>query len=79
MRSQIPVQGSGFGDFGLAEWVEGVTLALGTPDARVMPDACQSNRLETDSSVAVRPIASPISVAIDMTLMLRAVFTAWVG
>src|SRR5712691_7689217 len=39
----------------------------------------QSNRLETDSSVAVRPIASPISVAIDMTLMLEAVFTSWVG
>src|SRR5712691_1148742 len=39
----------------------------------------QSNRLETDSSVAVRPIASPISVAIDMTLMLEAVFTSSVG
>ena len=31
----------------------------------------QSNRLDTDSSAAVRPIASPISVAIGSTRMLR--------
>src|SRR5262245_8979240 len=41
--------------------------------------AGQSNRLETDSSAAVRPIASPIRVAIDSTLMLRATRTASVG
>jgi hypothetical protein len=39
----------------------------------------QSNRLETDSSPAVRPIASPISVAMDSTRMLRATRTASVG
>src|SRR5262245_4461710 len=39
----------------------------------------QSNRLETDSSAAVRPIASPIRVAIDSTRMLRATRTASVG
>src|SRR2546426_12299428 len=32
----------------------------------------QSNRLDTDSSAAVRPIASPISVAMERTRMLRA-------
>lgn len=41
--------------------------------------ASQSNRLETDSSAAVRPIASPIRVAIDRTRMLRATRTASVG
>src|SRR5262249_19750417 len=39
----------------------------------------QSNRLETDSSAAVRPIASPIRVAMDSTRMLRATRTASVG
>src|SRR5262249_11800063 len=36
----------------------------------------QSNRLDTDSSAAVRPIASPISVAIESTRMLAATRTA---
>src|ERR1700722_1255365 len=39
----------------------------------------QSNRLETDSSEAVRPIASPIRVATDKIRMLRAPLTALVG
>src|SRR5262252_9204122 len=39
----------------------------------------QSKRLETDSSLAVRPMASPIREAIDSTRMLRATRTASVG
>src|SRR5882757_9002138 len=39
----------------------------------------QSNRLDTDSSAAVRPIASAIKVAIDSERMLGAFFTASVG
>src|SRR5262245_24946451 len=39
----------------------------------------QSNRLDTDSSAAVRPIASPIRVAIDRPRTLRATRTASVG
>src|SRR5262249_43822920 len=41
----------------------------GEPATRVLGHCCsrQSNRLDTDSSVAVRPIASPIRVAIDST------------
>src|SRR5688572_26181860 len=39
----------------------------------------QSNRLETDSSRAVRAIASPIRVAMPMTRMLRDTRTASVG
>src|ERR1043166_1663502 len=38
--------------------------------------ANQSNKLDTDSSVAVRPIASPISVAIESTRMWGATRTA---
>jgi hypothetical protein len=41
--------------------------------------AVQSNRLETDSSVAVRPIASPISVAIGSTRILPEASTSLVG
>jgi hypothetical protein len=39
----------------------------------------QSNRLDTDSSDAVRPIASAISDAIDSVRMLSAFRTASVG
>src|SRR5450631_2745567 len=39
----------------------------------------QSNRLDTDSSVAVRPIASPIRVAIGSTRILPASCTSLVG
>jgi hypothetical protein len=39
----------------------------------------QSNRLDTDSSVAVRPIASPIRVAIGNTRMLPEASTSLVG
>src|SRR5690242_140246 len=42
-------------------------------------DEAQSNRLETDSSAAVRAIASPIRVAIESTRMLPATRTASVG
>jgi hypothetical protein len=39
----------------------------------------QSNRLDTDSSAAVRAMASPINVAIDNTRILAATRTASVG
>ena len=39
----------------------------------------QSNRLDTDSSAAVRAIASPIKVETDSTRILRAPRTASVG
>ena len=57
-------------------------LRLSLGDSRgARPDrfTSQSNRLETDSSAAVRPIASPIRLAIDSTRMLRATRTASVG
>jgi len=41
--------------------------------------ASQSNRLETDSSAAMRPIASPINGATDRVRMLRAPLMAAVG
>src|ERR1700754_483848 len=40
---------------------------------------CQSNRLETDSSDAVRPMASPIRAAIEIVRMFAALRTASVG
>jgi|KBSMisStandDraft_5_1062788.scaffolds.fasta_scaffold01884_3 hypothetical protein len=39
----------------------------------------QSNRLDTDSSAAVRPIASPISDAISRIRMLPAAWISFVG
>src|ERR1700761_913001 len=42
-------------------------------------DAAQSNRLETDSSAAVRAIASEIRPAIESVRILEALLTASVG
>src|SRR6266487_4537701 len=42
-------------------------------------DSRQSNRLDTDSSAAVRPMASPIRLATESVRILRATLTAWVG
>ena len=39
----------------------------------------QSNKLDTDSSAAVRPMASPISAATDSVRILGVLFTASVG
>ena len=39
----------------------------------------QSNKLDTDSSAAVRPIASAIKVAIERVRILGALMTAYVG
>src|SRR5262249_30148903 len=46
---------------------------------RSVLSARQSNRLETDSSAAVRPIASPLRLATERVRILRATLTAWVG
>ena len=46
---------------------------------RFVLGGAQSNRLDTDSSVAVRPIASPIKVAIGSTRILPEVSTSLVG
>ena len=46
---------------------------------RFVLEAVQSNRLDTDSSVAVRPIASPIRVAIGSTRILPEVSNSLVG
>ena len=45
----------------------------------VIQGVALGNKLETDSSAAVRPIASPIKVAIESTRIFRATRTASVG
>src|SRR5882672_3991533 len=50
-----------------------------TPPIWGLGPAFQSNRLETDSSAAVRPIASPMRAATDRVRMLEAPLTAWVA
>jgi hypothetical protein len=59
----------------------GVGFACGraTKEKRVARICLQSNRLETDSSVAVRPMASPISDAIGSTRILPAASNSLVG
>src|SRR5260370_24802978 len=52
---------------------------VGTAQARLCPLRVQSNKLDTDSSEAVRPMASAISEAIDSVRILGALRTASVG
>ena len=57
-----------------------MTFHRGACDKLTRPGLlAQSNRLDTDSSAAVREIASEISPAIDSERMLPAFFTASVG
>src|SRR5262245_23483612 len=51
----------------------------GSPSRLPVGDSRQSNRLDTDSSAAVRPMASPIRLATESMRILRATLTAWVG
>src|SRR5260370_15108297 len=52
---------------------------VGTAQARLCPLRVQSNKLDTDSSEAVRPMASAIREAIDSVRILGALRTASVG
>src|SRR5260370_36364492 len=52
---------------------------VGTAQARLCPLRVQSNKLDTDSSEAVRPMASAISEAIDSVRILGALRTASLG
>src|SRR5205085_8712164 len=61
------------------EWPDLVYHGFPATSAGMTIYIAYSNKLDTDSSRLVRPIASPSREAIGVTRILRAIFTASVG